>query len=208
MPTNIQQIARQVALDLMQGGEDDPYVLADAVALAVMEHAIAFVKARGDVENHVVAPGMWFAAGYLRENLLAELRQPSAETPQFGEEPAPVEATSVVEGESATRRVTPEMGVSALSKSSIEALLREADHVETLFGLSSDYIIPRLTSALRALQQSADTREAGLVAALEAVRDQTYLDAEGPELRAQNECNHRRAIEALAAYRQQQETPK
>jgi hypothetical protein len=30
-----------------------------------------------------------------------------------------------------------------------------------------------------------------------AVRDLTLTDAEGPELRAQNECNHRRAIEIL-----------
>ena len=34
--------------------------------------------------------------------------------------------------------------------------------------------------------------------ALEAIRDHTFVDAEGPELRAQNECNHRRAVEALA----------
>ena len=37
-----------------------------------------------------------------------------------------------------------------------------------------------------------------LVAALKDIRDRTLVDAEGPELRAQNECNHRRACEALA----------
>ena len=34
--------------------------------------------------------------------------------------------------------------------------------------------------------------------ALELIKELTFLDAEGPELRAQNECNHRRASEALA----------
>ena len=36
-----------------------------------------------------------------------------------------------------------------------------------------------------------------LLAALKVIRDQTFVDAEGPELRAQNECNHRRAVEAI-----------
>jgi len=66
--------------------EDTPLVdrVADAVTVAVLEHAIAFVKARADVENSVVAPGMWLAAGYMRHHLLAECA-PAAppETPQM-----------------------------------------------------------------------------------------------------------------------------
>lgn len=54
---------------------------ADAVALAVLNHAIAFVKARGDVENAVVAPGMWFAAGYMRYELLPSVSSPTAQEP-------------------------------------------------------------------------------------------------------------------------------
>jgi hypothetical protein len=34
--------------------------------------------------------------------------------------------------------------------------------------------------------------------ALTIIKNQTFVDAEGPELRAQNEANHRRAFEALA----------
>ena len=37
---------------------------------------------------------------------------------------------------------------------------------------------------------------------LATIRDQTYVDAEPPELRGQNECNYRRANEALAALAQ------
>ena len=37
-----------------------------------------------------------------------------------------------------------------------------------------------------------------LLEALKAIRDHTFVDAEGPELRAQNECNHRRACAAIA----------
>jgi hypothetical protein len=37
-----------------------------------------------------------------------------------------------------------------------------------------------------------------LLAALEAIRDRTFVDAEGPELRAQNEFNHRLALAAIA----------
>jgi hypothetical protein len=37
-----------------------------------------------------------------------------------------------------------------------------------------------------------------LLEALKAIRDHTFVDAEGPELRAQNELNYRRAVEAIA----------
>ena len=46
--------------------------------------------------------------------------------------------------------------------------------------------IDRLEDRARRLQE-----------ALESVRDHTLLDAEGAELRAQNECNYRRSVEAL-----------
>jgi hypothetical protein len=37
-----------------------------------------------------------------------------------------------------------------------------------------------------------------LLEALKAIRDHTFVDAEGPELRAQNALNHSRAIAAIA----------
>jgi hypothetical protein len=55
--------------------------------------------------------------------------------------------------------------------------------------------------ALLGEQYDAGRAESGapeLLAALEAIRDRTFVDAEGPELRAQNECNHRLACAAIA----------
>ena len=63
--------------------------------------------------------------------------------------------------------------------------------------------IANLVTAYRALKQERDQlRQAAQQAAqiFSTIRDQTYVDAEPPELRGQNECNYRRANEALAAF--------
>ena len=54
------------------------------------------------------------------------------------------------------------------------------------------HVVEAERDALRA--ENAVLREA-----LERVRDHTILDAADPELRAQNECNYRRAVQALAS---------
>ena len=60
----------------------------------------------------------------------------------------------------------------------------------------SDFEVCPIGTLQRLVQVEAE-REA-LLADMEAIRDCTLLDAEGPELRAQNECNHRRAVQAIA----------
>jgi hypothetical protein len=47
------------------------------------------------------------------------------------------------------------------------------------------------------LARQLERDRARLVEALRLIRDCTYVDAEGPELRAQNEINHRRASDIL-----------
>lgn len=60
--------------------------------------------------------------------------------------------------------------------------------------------IEKLSSLARRLERENDL----LMEALTTIRDMTLTDAEGPELRAQNECNHRRACTVLSVIKEAQ----
>ncbi len=62
----------------------------------------------------------------------------------------------------------------------------------------SAYSAEALQAYARTALEAQAARIAELEAALASIRDGTYVDAEGPELRAQNENVHRIARAALA----------
>ena len=80
---------------------------------------------------------------------------------------------------------------------------KQLNEIEARAQLCAEATLPgeqlrALVEHIQQLQQAA--QEAAKILAV--IHDQTYVDAEPPELRAQNACNHRRAKEALATLEQ------
>lgn len=73
------------------------------------------------------------------------------------------------------------------------AALREIDTLRAQLDTASQVIWTQAQENTTLRAQLTDA-----LTTLTAIRDQTYTDADGPELRAQNEANHRRAVEVLA----------
>jgi hypothetical protein len=59
-------------------------------------------------------------------------------------------------------------------------------------------VTPAVLDELLAHDAALRERSADLLEALEAIASSTYLDADPPELRAQNENVHRMALQAIA----------
>jgi len=79
------KIARQAALEeyIRQTPDSQHEVnldlIAERVAVAVLQEVMAFVRDHAAFENHVVAPGMWVASGLIKHQLLPQF---SPSTPE------------------------------------------------------------------------------------------------------------------------------
>lgn len=75
-----------------------------------------------------------------------------------------------------------------------------SESIITFLHATAPHLATQLTEERLALMRQITeitSQRAELLEALKAIRDHTFVDAEGPELRAQNECNHRRACAVI-----------